>query len=366
MISCWMCMEFLVKERKMIRVLITGCSMHSYDLIQALRENSDCEEIYVVGINCEDTVLSRKGVDAWYVVPRITSPYYVPELMEICKKEKVDIILPFITAELPIACGYKPAMEGIGVRVSVSSRESLEKTMDKTKLMEMYPLLMPRQVVLKKTGMAYGHAQKMEDLHDFAKMVQYPEHRICCKLPDRCGGLGFCIVDEEKGRDLTLYNKFGANRYVTIGMLEELLMCCHEDVILQEYVEGTDYSMCVLADHGKVLYGLGFEAGLMAFGSAMYAEIKQDEYALAVASRITEETGLDGNACFDFIRKPDGSMKLLEVNPRVSATLPFVAKAGLNLPYLRCRQLLGYDISGYVPEIRYGLEMRKSYVSNYS
>ena len=35
----------------MIRVLITGCSMHSYDLIRALKDNYDGEEIYVVGIN---------------------------------------------------------------------------------------------------------------------------------------------------------------------------------------------------------------------------------------------------------------------------------------------------------------------------
>ena len=56
----------------MIRVLITGCSMHSFDLIRALKDNYDGEEIYVVGINCDDTALLRKGVDAGYVVPRIT------------------------------------------------------------------------------------------------------------------------------------------------------------------------------------------------------------------------------------------------------------------------------------------------------
>ena len=64
--------------KSMIRVLITGCSMHSNDLIQAMRDNYDGEEIYVVGINCEDTALLRKGVNAGYVVPRITEDSYVP------------------------------------------------------------------------------------------------------------------------------------------------------------------------------------------------------------------------------------------------------------------------------------------------
>lgn len=32
----------------MIRVLITGCSMHSYDLIRALKDNYDGEEMILV------------------------------------------------------------------------------------------------------------------------------------------------------------------------------------------------------------------------------------------------------------------------------------------------------------------------------
>ena len=72
----------------MIRVLITGCSMHSYDLIRALKDNYDGEEIYVVGINCDDTALLRKGVDAGYVVPRITEESYIQTVIDICKAAK--------------------------------------------------------------------------------------------------------------------------------------------------------------------------------------------------------------------------------------------------------------------------------------
>lgn len=343
------------KEKNMIRVLITGCSMHSYDLICELRNNYDGEEIYVVGINCEDTALLRKGVDAGYVVPRIDDPKYATTLIDICEKEKVDVILPFITAELPVACWYKPFLEERGTKVSVSSLESLKIAGDKTQLMKMYPELMPKQAIVKTPN----------DIHAFAKEIGYPKKKFCCKLPNRCGGLGFCIIDEEKGRDLTLYNKFGLNRYITIDMLAELLMYCEDDVILQEYEEGTDYSMCILADNGELLYGLGFEASLMAFGSAMFADIRQNEQAYEIAKQVTKDTGLDGNACFDFILKPDGSVKLLEVNPRLSATLPFIARAGLNLPYLRCRQLLGYDVRNLDLKINYRLRMSKNYESEY-
>ncbi|MFR8950188.1 MAG: ATP-grasp domain-containing protein [Faecalibacterium prausnitzii] len=211
-------------------------------------------------------------------------------------------------------------------------------------------------------------ASEKPELAEILKNVDeigYPKKPMCCKLPNRCGGLGFCIIDEEKGRDLTIYNKFGMNRYITFDMLLELAKNCHEDIIMQEYEEGLDYSMCVLADHGRVLHALGFEGYLMAFGSAMFAGIKQNEQALAIAKQIVADTGLDGNVCFDFILKEDGSVKLLETNPRLSASLPFIAKAGLNLPYLRCRQLLGYDVENIHPEINYKLRMSKNYESEY-
>lgn len=339
----------------MIRVLITGCSMHSNDLIQAMRDNYDGEEIYVVGINCEDTALLRKGVNAGYVVPRITEDSYIPTLLDICKKEKVDVVLPFITAELPIAAGYKDLFEKNGIKVSVSSLESLEIAGNKVRLARLYPELMPKQAI----------CHDYVDILNFAREIGYPKKSMCCKLPNRCGGLGFCVIDEEMGLDLTIYNKFGMNRYITLDMLVTLAKHCDDVIIMQEYVDGTDYSMCLLADHGKVVHALGFEAYLMAFGSAMFAGIKQNEQALEISKEIVADTGLDGNVCFDFMMKEDGTVKLLETNPRLSASLPFIAKAGLNLPYLRCRQLLGYDVGSVKPEINYSLRMSKNYESEY-
>ncbi|MBQ4447411.1 MAG: ATP-grasp domain-containing protein [Clostridia bacterium] len=339
----------------MIGIMITGCSMHSNDLINVLRDNYDNEEIKIVGINCEDTALLRKGVDAGYVVPRITEPDYISTVIDICKIEGVDVIFPFITAELPIMAANKEHIERHGIKVSVASEAALRDVGDKVTLSKRYPSLMPRQAL----------ARTAKDCFEFAASVGYPNKPICCKLPDRCGGLGFSVVDEEKGLDMTLFNKFGRNRYINFSMLTQLVEHAGSEVILQEFEEGSDYSMCGLAENGKLLFGLGFEASLMAFGSAMFANIKQNDEAYRIAEQIVSDSGLDGNFCCDFILKEDGSVKLLEVNPRLSATLPFIAKAGLNLPYLRAIQLLGRDVSKMEFDINYALRMSKNYESEY-
>ena len=61
----------------------------------------------------------------------------------------------------------------------------------------------------------------------------------------------------------------------------------------------------------------------------------------------------------DFILKDDGSAVLLDVNPRLTAALPFIAEAGINLPYMRVMQLLGKDVSGNDNiHINYDLKMK--------
>ena len=339
----------------MIGVLITGCSMHSYDLIRVLRNNHDGEAIHVVGINCDENALLRKGVDAGYVVPRITEPDYLPTVLDICQKEKVNVIMPYITAELPIMAENRAFFEERGIRVSVSSPESLMKAGNKVTLSERFAGVMPKQAIVR----------SVEDCLRFAATVGYPDKKICCKLTDKCGGVGFCVVDETLALDMTLFNKFGQNRFITLAMLLQLVSATDETVILQEYEEGHDYSMCGLADNGKLLYALGFEAMVSAFGSAMAAKINQNPEALRITEDVVAETGLDGNFCCDFILKEDGDVKLLEINPRLTATLPFIAEAGLNLPYLRIAQLLGEDISGQRFDINYALKMSKNYESEY-
>ena len=82
--------------------------------------------------------------------------------------------------------------------------------------------------------------------------------------------------------------------------------------------------------------------------------------------KLVKELDLDGNACFDFRITPEGWAVLLEVNPRVNASLPFVWKAGVNMLYLRCKNLLGdYSDIGQFQKIEFGLKMKKFYDSRY-
>lgn len=345
-----------------MKVVITGCGRHSKSLVQSLKNNVDGREVEVIGINNSPANILRSDVDEAIIAPSITDPDYIDWLLDLCTRKKVDVILPYITAELPILAANREKLESKGTKVSVASERTLMVANDKVELSRMFPEYMPRQTVVRSSS----------EVRSFARSVgYYTWTSLCCKLADRCGGTGFAILDEKKYLDIGSFNKMGVNRYISIDQLCEIVDKVDADIILQEYVAGTDYSVCVLANKGKVELMCGFAGYAMEYGAVTQGEIVKNEMAYDFCRAITKVLELDGNACFDFIlRTKDNtplevcSPVLLECNPRISATIPFIAKAGADLVYLRCKQLLGDPIDTNI-SFDYGLKMVKYYDAHY-
>ena len=334
-------------------VLITGCSRFSKEIIDCLKSNEDGVQVKVVGVDCNPNNLLRTNVDYTYVVPRITDPAYIDTLIDICAKHDVKVILPYITSELGLISENKSKFDKCGIKVSVMDHETLTIANDKIKLQCNFPQFMPKQSI----------AKDVFAIQKFANEIGYPKETFCCKLSDKCGGQGFAIVNDDKANDLSCIGVYDAKKYITFDHLCKLVEKSSATVMLQEYIEGYDYSVCFVADKGSILGMVGYIGYTMAFGAVMRGEIFKSEKAYRIAERVSKELCLDGNICMDFIIKDDDA-KLLEINPRINATIPFCAKAGINLPYMRCKQLLGEPII-HQDEPHYGLKMNKFYEAEY-
>ena len=338
-----------------MKVLITGCGRHSKSLVESLKHNPDGERVEIIGINNNPDNILRVSVDKSIIAPSITAPDYIQWLYNLCETEKVDVVLPYITAELPIVANAQDYLEESGAKISVSSPESLRVANDKIALAEYFGDVMPRQMVVTSS----------EEIRHFARKIgYYKDTKLCCKLADKCGGTGFAILDEHKYLDINTFGKIGVPRYMSIEQLCEIADKLNVKIILQEYIPGTDYSVCVLADHGKMVYECGFAGYTMEFGAVTSGEILKNKKAYEIAERAVKFLELDGNCCFDFIIKENGDAVLLECNPRLNATLPFVEAAGAPLAYYRCKQLLGGKLPKTL-DINYGLKMVKYYESYY-
>jgi D-aspartate ligase len=77
------------------------------------------------------------------------------------------------------------------------------------------------------------------------------------------------------------------------------------------------------------------------FGYSTAVEITDSEEVAALGRDLTRRLGLRGVAKYDFKRDRDGTLRLLEVNPRFNLWHHPAAKAGVNLPALVYDDLVG-------------------------
>lgn len=336
-----------------INILMTCASMHSNGMIRCLTENGYGTDIGVFATNSSVVDLPPNDVcEKTFVAPSIKSHNYISFLLDICKKYKINIIIPCVTLELEFMAKNKGIFENHGIKVSVSSIESLKITNNKIRLYDVFGELMPDQCLPHNDE----EASNFLDLHS---------GKACVKVANQCGGKGFAIVDDNKALDVMMFHRFGKKHYITKDMLYKIVDSHNYNVILQEYVKGKDYTVSILADKGNIVNIVGYVGHIMEFGSIMYGEIKPNEMAYSIAEKIVKKTGLDGNVGIDFILKEDGSVVLLEVNPRINASLPFVKAAGINLLYKRCEMLLGLDEHPCNKHLNVGLKMKKYFETEY-
>lgn len=335
-----------------IRVMFTCSNIHIADAIKSLKNNPDVRPVKVYCTNsCEWDLPSKEICDGCYVVPRLDDKKYIPHLLKLCLDLKIDVIMPVSSIDLDILSANKSAFEFNGIHVSILDKDKLDITNNKVELHKLYGELMPREVVTK----------YIKDVDDFLSSI---DGTVCCKLANLCGGKGFAVLDEEKAADINLFHRFGKKHYITREILDKVVSNKDNEVILQEYHEGLDYTVSALAENGKVKFMVGYVGYLLEFGSIMYGEIKKNEHAFSIVEKIIEDLQLDGNLGFDFILKDDGTVVLLEMNPRYNASLPFVSEAGCNMAYYRCKSLIGEELPESC-EIKEGLKMKKYFGTKY-
>jgi len=342
-----------------LTVLLTACGVQFIPgLVQCLRNNGE-RNIKIVGTDMHEEPTLYEFVDVLYEVPKATNQNYVDRLLEICKKEKVDVLLPFMSAEILTLHDNKERFESIGTKVSVSNRNSIEIANNKLKFYE----------YLRDNGLSvpkFYPLRNVRELEEVCTKLGYPEKAVCVKATNLSGSRGIRILDPSKSRFDILFGEKPNSFYIS---LEELKIILSEkntmpEMMAMEYLPGEEYSVDLIADHGKVIYMCGRESNVILASIPQVATLKKNEGAYNISRAVIESLKLDGNADLDFKLDEKGQPVLMEVNPRIAATLGIFAAGGLNLPYLRIKQLLGEEL----PEvnIKYGTMMKRRYLESFT
>ena len=344
---------------KEITILLSACGSPSMPGMIACFRNNGERRIRIVGMDMNEEPSNRYLVDAFYTVPAATDPVYCDRVLDICKKEGVQIYFPNISAEVSAIVKRQDEFERLGVMLSLSNQESVNISNNK---LHTYLRLQEAKIPVPKFYPVYS----VEDFVEGCTEMGYPEKTVCIKIVNGSGSRGVRIIDAKKSRyKIFAYEK--PNSFYTsyddmLSILKEADKL--EEMMLVEYMSGNESTIDLLADKGKVLYEVGRENIVSLMSIAQESILAYDETAYHIASEVVSLLNMDGNVGFDFMRNADGVPVLMDINPRLTATVSVIAAGGVNLPYLRIKQLLGEDL----PEchVVYGTRLKRRYLEHFT
>lgn len=234
------------------------------------------------------------------LVPAVQSPEYIESLLAICKKFSIKLLVPLIDTELVKLSEHRDAFEKIGTCVLVSSVETNKTCFDKRLTSNFFnrigvitPRLLDPTNVLKDSTPTYPY---------FIKPFSGSSSAGATKI--------------HTSQELAFFKD-----YIKNG-------------ILQEYIEGDEYTLDVLLD---------FEGNVKTVVPRLRIETRAGEISKGVTVRqqqIIEAgqyvarslPGAMGCITIQCFLTPQNEVVFIEINPRFGGGFPLSAQAGANFP----------------------------------
>ncbi len=85
----------------------------------------------IIAVDIDPLAPALQWADTPYLVPRLSSPEYVSTLIEICHRERVDLVFPLIDPDIPLLAANRKSIEETGARLAVVPIEAAAIAADK-------------------------------------------------------------------------------------------------------------------------------------------------------------------------------------------------------------------------------------------
>jgi carbamoyl-phosphate synthase large subunit len=293
-------------------------------LLRALRENGE-RPVRLVGTDMSERAVGRHLCDAFHRVPPGADPGFADAVRDVCRRERVDVVLPQSSFDLLGLAEAKGRFGGTAVLVA--SPEAIRRANDKAAC---YALLEEIGV----RAPAWARVRGGDEVATAARELGYPARDVALKPVFSSGSRGFRILSSGADRrEQLLTNRPGVAEALRLEELVELLGDDDTELLVMELASGRERTVDGFASRGRIVLGHGKTREAMRAGLAMYFETLVDPELLAVAARIVEALRLDHFFNIQLVGE-----HVIEVNPRISTV---VYQEDLNLPYLGVKHALG-------------------------
>lgn len=278
-------------------------------VISLLRQQKDFS-VHIVACDMDPLSAGLYFADSHYLVPKANHPNYIPRLLSICKKERINVVLPLLSSELPVLSQNIDHFKKHDVEVIISAWPTIKTSQDKWLT---YLFFRKHRIPTPKTWLPELLKKKLT----FPLMVK---PRISSGTKN--------ITRAENRAQLTTAVKTAA------------------DPIVQNYIRGQEYTIDVIADrNGRLLGAVPRMRIRVMDGKSVKAKTVRHPMILKLTRRIVKALNLYGPANIQCIETTKKALFFTEVNPRLAAGgLPLTVAAGLDIPLLCVKLGLGERI----------------------
>ncbi len=284
----------------------------------------------VIATDCSNLAPAVYEADRFYLVPRISEPGYIERILDICKKEEIAGVFSLIDPELSLLAKERERFLAVGTCPVVSPYELVETCFDKYK---MYRLL---------TDMGIPTGRCYVDKEAFYQGVEKGE----ISYP--------VFVKPVKGSASINISKVYGPKEI------EVLFDLYDDLMIQEYMDGTEFGADVYVDmiSGRCTSIFLKKKIKMRAGETDKSVSVKDEGLFALIRDFVEKCGFAGMIDID-IFQIGNEYYISEVNPRFGGGYPHAYECGVNMPAQVARNLEGRENEVSIGAYQTGICMMK-------
>jgi carbamoyl-phosphate synthase large subunit len=301
-----------------MNILLTSVGRRSY-LVNYFKEALG-RKGKVFAVNSEALTSGMATADESFVVPRVDSPNYIPDILKICHDNVVRLVISLFDIDLPYLAKAKKEFKTSGIELVVSDPWVVDVANDKWKT---YQFFKYKNFNVPKTFIGLEEAILSLKI----KEISFP-----MIIKPRWGMGSISLFKANSMDELRFFYNY-AIKQVQESYLSILSSDAHDkSLVIQECINGDEYGLDVFNDlKGNYLITVPKKKLAMRAGETDIAMAVENESLLVIGEKISKCFKHPGNMDVDVFKGSDGKDYILEINPRFGGGYPFSHSFGVNM-----------------------------------
>ncbi len=329
----------------MKRILVTCIGGHfSHQVVQSINKEKNLSK-FVLGVDVNPNV-NAFFVNKFEVVPRadLSQLKYIKKIIFLCKKYKIDTILPCSENETLAVSKYLSLFKKNKIKTSSSSFGTVNLMTDKLKMFE----------YLNNFNIDVGKWKKVDNFSDVDNALNffgYPLKKVVIKPRYGSGSRGILIVNHKKNSFTHLLkDRFcGEGSWEIIKEELKNLNKSLDNCFVMPYHDGKTFDVDCIANKGNLVLAI---PRLRVYKNPLSPTnqgciISPNKIINNYCSKLVKAFNINGACDFDIVIRKDKRPQLLDSSCRLSGSVGASLNAGINVTAELIKMLHGKKLKKF-------------------